>query len=78
MKKLLSLLLCAVLCLVSPGISALAYEYNPFVDDVYEISGGVMGGGEFCIIVDTAPFIYDGRTFLPVRFVERFMLTLRM
>ena len=46
MKKLQSLLLCAVLCLASPGISALASEYEPFVDDEYEISDGVMGGGE--------------------------------
>ena len=55
MKKLLSLLLCAVLCLASPGISALASEYEPFVDDEYEISDGVMGGGEFHINIDTAP-----------------------
>ena len=51
------------------GPSALASEYTPFVDDGYEISGGVSGGGEFNIYVDTAPFIYDGRTFLPIRFV---------
>jgi hypothetical protein len=45
------------------------YEYKPFIDDGYEISGGAMGGGEFYIKTDAAPYISNGRTYLPVDYL---------
>jgi len=60
MKKLTALLLCAALCLAMLGMPALA-------DDPEMGHGG--GSGEFTMQTDAAPFIENGRTYLPIRFV---------
>jgi len=74
MKRLISFLLCTALLLPLLGMPASAIQdefsqYEPFIANGNEISGGVYGGGEFNIKADIAPFIKDGRTFLPIRFV---------
>jgi len=60
MKKLVAFLLCAALCLAMMSMSALAA-------DLEVRRGG--GSGEFLMDMDTAPFIENGRTYLPIRFV---------
>ena len=60
MKKPIAFLLCATLCLAMFSLSALA-------DDPEVSHGG--GSGEFIMQTDAAPFIENGRTYLPIRFV---------
>jgi len=60
MKRLISLLLCAVLCIIPLGVPAVA------ADPEVKYGGG---SGEFYMEMDAAPFIENGRTYLPIRYV---------
>ena len=60
MKRLIAFIICAMQCLSTLGISGQAASLE---------MGWGGGSGETWMMMDTAPFISNGRTFLPIRYV---------